>query len=301
MYYSHRYLKRKTPEGGINRREYIGHLVDEYYTSTNVEAQEQVTANLANFAYDPLNWPHLLGVDALDVFLAALETHNPNLQLHSVAAFCNICLDKNAVKFIIENIVTIKTTFLSTEHAEVVLHSLALFYQLLKAELSCKEAIITPELLKRVQHWRKDSNDERVVKLCQVFLEDFGCRTEVFNLSHVVPPETAALHTGSSSTKTGDYNYIHSKELPVKERRVHGALLNAVVAGIIGTKLPGPGTVVLEQNFKFLKPCRLETDTVVTVRLLEQRKISTVEYDCRQRGDVVFAGKAKLLTRSDAT
>ncbi|ALC47713.1 CG14881, partial [Drosophila busckii] len=285
MYYSHRYLKRKTPEGGINRREYIGHLVDEYYTSTNVEAQEQVTANLANFAYDPLNWPHLLGVDALDVFLAALETHNPNLQLHSVAAFCNICLDKNAVKFIIENIVTIKTTFLSTEHAEVVLHSLALFYQLLKAELSCKEAIITPELLKRVQHWRKDSNDERVVKLSQLKQVQVVKRFTQEDLEKF-------------AQFTGDYNYIHSKELPVKERRVHGALLNAVVAGIIGTKLPGPGTVVLEQNFKFLKPCRLETDTVVTVRLLEQRKISTVEYDCRQRGDVVFAGKAKLLTRS---
>jgi len=97
---------------------------------------------------------------------------------------------------------------------------------------------------------------------------------------------------------TGDHNYIHSLETPMKERRVHGALLNAVVAGIMGTQLPGPGTVVLEQSFKFLKPCRLETDTLVTVRLLQSRKISTVEYDIRQNDDVVFAGSAKLLTRS---
>jgi len=97
---------------------------------------------------------------------------------------------------------------------------------------------------------------------------------------------------------TGDHNYIHSLETPVEERRVHGALLNAVVAGIMGTQLPGPGTVVLEQSFKFLKPCRLETDTLVTVRLLQSRKISTVEYDIRQNDDVVFAGSAKLLTRS---
>lgn len=36
MFSSHRHLKRRTPAGGIDRREYIGHLVDEYYTSTNV-------------------------------------------------------------------------------------------------------------------------------------------------------------------------------------------------------------------------------------------------------------------------
>lgn len=100
---------------------------------------------------------------------------------------------------------------------------------------------------------------------------------------------------------TGDFNHIHSADVPVAERRVHGALLNAVVAGIIGTKLPGPGTVVLEQNFKFLKPCRIETDTIVTVRLLHSRKISTVEYECRQHNDVVFAGNAKLLTRKETS
>lgn len=39
MFSSHRHLKRRTPAGGIDRREYIGHLVDEYYTSTNVGKQ----------------------------------------------------------------------------------------------------------------------------------------------------------------------------------------------------------------------------------------------------------------------
>jgi len=35
-----------------------------------------------------------------------------------------------------------------------------------------------------------------------------------------------------------------------------------------------------------------------TVRLLSARKIATVEYECRQHDEVVFAGNAKLLTRS---
>lgn len=35
MFSSHNHLKRKTPEQGINRQEFIEHLVEEYYTSTN--------------------------------------------------------------------------------------------------------------------------------------------------------------------------------------------------------------------------------------------------------------------------
>ncbi|KAH8359046.1 hypothetical protein KR093_004077 [Drosophila rubida] len=285
MFSSHKHLKRKTPEGGIDRRAFIGHLVDEYYTSTNVEALEQVTANLANFAYDPINWPHLHAADALDVFVAAVDTQNPNLQLHAVAALCNFCLGKLAAQFILENIDVIGSLFLRTEHTETVLHCLALYYQLLSSNLATKQVLITPALLQRLQHWRQESKDGRILssqaKVQQVQLIKRFTQQDL---------ETFAQFTG-------DFNHIHTTQIPVAERRVHGALLNAVVAGIIGTQLPGPGTVVLEQHFKFLKPCRIETDTVVTVRLLKARKISSVEYDCRQHDEVVFAGTAKLLTK----
>ncbi|KAH8395546.1 hypothetical protein KR222_005729 [Zaprionus bogoriensis] len=285
MFCSHKYLKRKTPAGGIDRREYIGHLVDEYYTSTNVEALEQVTANLANFAYDPINWPHLHETAALDVFVASLETANPNLQLHAAAALCNFCLDRNAAKFISDHIGKFRRLFLRSEQSEIVLHLLALHFQLLNAGLGSKEELVTPEFLKRVQHWRQESNDQRVL-----------CSQAQARQVQIVKRFTQQ-DLESFARFTGDFNHIHSQEVPVAERRVHGALLNAVVAGIIGTKLPGPGTVVLEQSFRFLKPCRIETDTLVTVRLVQSRKISTVEYECRQHNDVVFAGSAKLLTR----
>ncbi|KAH8288728.1 hypothetical protein KR054_008688 [Drosophila jambulina] len=288
MFSSHRHLKRRTPAQGIDRREYIGHLVEEYYTTTNVEAQEQVTANLANFAYDPINWPHLLEADALDVFVASLESQNLHLKLHGIAALCNICLDKSAAKHIREHLILLIGLFARTDHPEIVLHSLALFYQLLEAGQVDRELLLTPSLLRTVQEWRLKAQDQRILS----------------SRAPVTPQQVQVVKRFSQSDLeqfaqfTGDHNYIHSRDTPVEERRVHGALLNAVVAGIIGTKLPGPGTVVLEQNFRFLKPCRIETDTVVTVRLLEARKIATVEYDCRQNDEVVFAGRAKLLTRS---
>ncbi|KAH8369210.1 hypothetical protein KR009_004318 [Drosophila setifemur] len=302
MFSSHRHLKRKTPAQGIPRREYIGHLVDEYYTTTNTEAQEQVTANLANFAYDPINWPHLLATDALDVFVASLESQNPHLKLHGIAALCNICLgressseesllqdivhitDKTAAKLIREQLKLITGRFVRADHPEIVLHSLALFYQLLEAGQLDKELLLLPSILKTVHEWREKSHDKRVVQLFAL--------QEVQLIKRFTQQDLEQF-----AQFTGDYNYIHSRETPVEDRRVHGALLNAVVAGIIGTQVPGPGTVVLEQTLQFLKPCRIETDTVVSVRLLQARKISTVEYECRQNGEVVFAGNAKLLTR----
>ncbi|XP_017141220.1 uncharacterized protein LOC108155102 isoform X2 [Drosophila miranda] len=285
MFSSHRHLKRRTPDQGIDRREYIGHLVDEYYTTTNVEALEQVTANLANFAYDPINWPHLHEAEAFDVFIASLKVQNQNLQVHGIAAICNICLDKAAAALIREHLSIISGLFVRTDHPEIVLHSLALFYQLLNAGQVDKELLLTPPLLKGVQEWRQKSHDQRIVKLSS--LQQFQ-----------VVKRFTQNDLEQFAQFTGDHNYIHTLDLPVEERRVHGALLNAVVAGIMGTKLPGPGTVVLEQSFKFLKPCRIETDTVVTVRLLQSRKISTAEYDCRQNDEIVFAGNAKLLTRN---
>nr|NP_732137.1 uncharacterized protein Dmel_CG14881, isoform A [Drosophila melanogaster]AAF55311.2 uncharacterized protein Dmel_CG14881, isoform A [Drosophila melanogaster] len=286
MFSSHRTLKRRTPAQGIDRREYIGHLVDEYYTTTNIEAQQQVTANLANFAYDPINWSHLLEADALDVFVASLETQDQLLKVHGIAALCNLCLDKTAAKFIREQLKLLTGLFVRTDHPEIVLHSLALFYQLLEfGERTERDLLLSPAVLRTVQEWRVKAHDERIlsskaVKQVQVVKRFSQSDLEQF------------------AQFTGDHNYIHSLETPTEERRVHGALLNAVVAGIMGTQLPGPGTVVLEQNFKFLKPCRIETDTVVTVRLLQSRKISTVEYDIRQNDEVVFAGSAKLLTRN---
>lgn len=60
----------------------------------STEAQEQVSANLANFAYDPLNFDYLKESKAVELFLQLLHSPNPNLKLHGIAGLCNICLGK---------------------------------------------------------------------------------------------------------------------------------------------------------------------------------------------------------------
>lgn len=95
------------------------------------------------------------------------------------------------------------------------------------------------------------------------------------------------------SQLTGDLNYVHSSEIPDEKRKVHGAFLNAIVTGILGTHYPG--TVVLEQKFSFPKPCRVEVDCEFLLKFQQERKISIILYECKQNNVTVFKGQAKLL------
>lgn len=183
MFSSHAHLKRRTPEGGIPRPDYIEHLVEEYHTTTNIEAKEQVTANLANFAYDPINWKYINESGALDVFEDCMKSPNERLQLHAIAGYCNICIDPEAFKFItnFEIFEQIRKLLDLTEAADIQLNCIALLYQLLTAD-SCtqeqKTLIAIPSLLKKITQLRNKSTDQRVKNISALFCEDFGSRIE---------------------------------------------------------------------------------------------------------------------------
>ena len=55
---------------------------------------------------------------------------------------------------------------------------------------------------------------------------------------------------------------------------VHGALINSVVSAVIGTQLPGPGSVYLSQELHFPAPLRVGVPftTRVTVASIEKRR-----------------------------
>lgn len=118
MFTTREHLKRKTPANGIGRKEYIGLLIDEFYDTTDVgkhfelifslaplklitnryrcifiaEAKEQVSANLANFAYDPINYTYLREASAIELFIELLSSDNQLLVRHGIAGLCNLCL-----------------------------------------------------------------------------------------------------------------------------------------------------------------------------------------------------------------
>lgn len=101
---------------------------------------------------------------------------------------------------------------------------------------------------------------------------------------------------------SGDTNPLHLDQEFVNNHTtfenvvVHGAHLNSLVSSVIGTVLPGPGTVVVRQDLHFPSPCYAGETVEVTVRLASLRKISTVDFCCSAtEGKVVLKGSAQVV------
>ena len=78
----------------------------------------------------------------------------------------------------------------------------------------------------------------------------------------------------------------------------HGILSAGYISAVIGTRLPGPGTIYLSQQLKFKAPVRVG-DTVrarVTVAAVDRaRRRVRLETVCLVGGEVVLEGEALVL------
>lgn len=103
---------------------------------------------------------------------------------------------------------------------------------------------------------------------------------------------------------TGDLNPAHVNEVEAgksmfKGRIAHGMLSAGLISAVLGTQLPGPGTIYMGQQLKFTRPVRFG-DTIratATVQEMNVEKnrcvISTV---CtNQNGEVVIDGTATVM------
>lgn len=146
----------------------------------------------------------------------------------------------------------------------------------------------------------------RVVKSTAHYLKCISRNSSQFKVGDIVT--ITRVITESDIQKfaeiSGDTNPIHCDPEYVKQTHsnfkgcvVHGAFLNSLVSSVIGTRLPGPGTVVVKQELNFPAPCYVGEEVEVVVKLTSARKILTVDFVCRRNksGVVVMNGNAKLV------
>ncbi|WP_374336910.1 MaoC family dehydratase [Leeia sp.] len=102
---------------------------------------------------------------------------------------------------------------------------------------------------------------------------------------------------------TGDTNPAHLNQQYAegtlfKGRIAHGMLSAGLVSAVLGTRLPGPGTIYLSQSLKFRAPVR-PGDTVVArvevTSLDPAKKKVTLSTTCRVGDTVVLEGEAVVL------
>lgn len=100
---------------------------------------------------------------------------------------------------------------------------------------------------------------------------------------------------------TGDLNPAHIDETYAqgtffKTRIAHGMLSAGFISAVIGTRLPGPGTVYMRQILDFLAPVRIGDTVTATVEVIEkqaEKKRVRLRTSCfNQEGVKVLDGEA---------
>jgi 3-hydroxybutyryl-CoA dehydratase len=120
------------------------------------------------------------------------------------------------------------------------------------------------------------------------------------SLSHTI----SSADVADFARLTGDVNPVHLDDAYAKTTRfggriAHGMLTAGLISAVLGTKLPGPGGIYLNQTLKFTLPVRIGDSITATAEVIayrEDKRIVTLKTDCtNQRGELVLTGEAVLL------
>ena len=86
-----------------------------------------------------------------------------------------------------------------------------------------------------------------------------------------------------------------------KQRIAHGMLSAGLISAILGTRLPGPGTIYLSQSLRFRAPVHIGdtvTATAEVTALDPARRRATLKTTCTVLGKPVIEGEAIVLPPS---
>jgi 3-hydroxybutyryl-CoA dehydratase len=145
--------------------------------------------------------------------------------------------------------------------------------------------------------------------------ETFGSKTEKSKESPMIGKTYDQIRVGDSAefSKTfskadvylyagisGDFNPAHVNEAYArktffKTRIVHGMLSAGLISAVIGTQLPGPGSIYMRQTLSFLAPVHMGdtvTARVEVVEKLEKKKVRLKTTCKNQDAVIVLEGEA---------
>ena len=103
---------------------------------------------------------------------------------------------------------------------------------------------------------------------------------------------------------SGDVNPTHVDAEFANNEMFHkiiaqGMWGGALISALLGTELPGPGTIYLNQSLKFLAPVGLGDTVTVVVKVVEKTAVKHhVMLDCtvtNQHGQAVITGRAEVI------
>lgn len=142
---------------------------------------------------------------------------------------------------------------------------------------------------------------ERYADLHGYFIEDLTVGMKA-SYAKTITEADIVIFAGIS----GDNNPLHlneefARDSMFKGRIAHGMLTAVFISTVLGTKLPGPGCIYLNQEVKFLAPVRpgetVWTEVTITDVNLEKSR-AVAKSVCTVAGKPVVEGVSTLLVPS---
>ncbi len=180
-------LSRRTGKSSVDRPTYLKQLVEEYdCPTTDEDKREQVLANLANFAYDPINYEYFRRFNVMDIFIKNLkEFYNNRAEFtaslnerklnFSLSGICNLCLDVRNKEYLLKSdlisMIYFCLTRISKDNEEILLVLITtlvfLFDENTKTEilLNRNGNLLIKSLC--------DSASKRISNIAKVFIDDY--------------------------------------------------------------------------------------------------------------------------------
>lgn len=103
---------------------------------------------------------------------------------------------------------------------------------------------------------------------------------------------------------SGDFNPAHINAVEAEkgifgERIAHGMLTASFISTVLGTSLPGPGTIYLSQELSFKRPVKfgdtIEAKVEVIEKIEEKNRLIVRTTCTNQHGELVIDGKAMVM------
>ena len=142
---------------------------------------------------------------------------------------------------------------------------------------------------------------ENFKKLHGFFIEDLR-----LNQTEEIERKITEKDIDDFAKLSGDDNPVHTnsdfaKKTIFKQKVAHGFLSASLISTLIATKLPGPGSIYLSQNLKFLAPVFIDdlVRVIVTVQEIDhEKKKVKLQTECFKNEKKIISGEAVVLVNS---
>lgn len=103
---------------------------------------------------------------------------------------------------------------------------------------------------------------------------------------------------------TGDKNPVHldedfAKNTMFKKRIAHGILVVGYISAVLGMEFPGPGTIYMKQDTKFMRPVYIGEEIIVKItvkeKIDEKSRLILMTQVFNEKNEIAVDGEALVL------